>query len=166
MAQRHCKSEPVVKKRFARSPDFEFPVHPREIRLTLRFLFVLVKANLFARLKAHCLSGWNGNLISCTRISTNPALSWFDHEDAKSAQLNPITPLHGRLQRIENRLNCLFGFNFRDSELSRNPIHNVLFDHCPSLGSLGILFWKCKNVNLKSLKFKVLRGFDEIGGLC
>jgi hypothetical protein len=83
----------------------------------------------FAGLESNRLARRNVGDLSGSRIAPNTALTRFDHEDAKSAQLDSLAALQSFLHRLEQRLDRYLGFNFRNAGLVGNLIHYIKLDH-------------------------------------
>jgi hypothetical protein len=80
-------------------------------------------------LKANSLSRRDGHFFAGAGIAADPAFAWLDDENAKAPQLDPIAAREGVLHRIEERLDCLFGFQLRDSGFVGKAIDDIEFDH-------------------------------------
>ena len=80
-------------------------------------------------LKANSFSRRNGHFFAGARIAADAAFAWLDDENAKPPQLDPIAAREGVLHRIEERLDCLLGFQLRNAGLVGKAIDDIEFDH-------------------------------------
>jgi hypothetical protein len=107
----------------------------RELRLVLNVLCILSVAILAVILQflpgfeTDGLTRGYGHLFAGAGISPDAPFAGLDDENAKTAQLDPIAARERVLHRIEERFDCLFGFQLRYAGLVGKPINDIEFDH-------------------------------------
>jgi len=125
---------------------------PRQTISSLRILSVAILTvilEFLPGLKANGLSRRDGHFFAGAGIATDAAFAWLDDENAKAPQLDPIAARKGVLHRIEERLDCLFGFQLRDAGLVGKAIDDIEFDHgnvASGSGEHSLVFsvWKAR----------------------
>lgn len=93
----------------------------------------------FSGFETYRLARRNIGHFACARIASDSAFTWFDHKDAKSAQLYTLAALHGSLHAVEQSFNRYFGFGLGDTCLLRYLIDYVELYHLspPIIGRFG-----------------------------
>jgi len=131
-----------------RNPGFNFSylsgtgvalVNHAQMRVPQQRLLA-VRLKLLARLKTDGLARRDGHFFSGARITPDAALARLNYENAKTTQLNPIASRQCFLHRMKQRIDGLFGLQFRNAGLVGETIDNIQFDHERGLRS-GFVDW-------------------------
>jgi hypothetical protein len=88
-------------------------------------IFGLSRLKFFSRLKPDGLARRNVGDFSRSRIASNAALPGLDDEHAEAAQFYALAALQRLFHRLEQRLNCYFGFDLWNASLIGNLIDYV-----------------------------------------
>jgi len=78
-----------------------------------------------ARLEAHGLSRWNGNLGSRTRIPADPGLPRLDVEDTEPSQFDAIAVSESLLHTLKNSLDRHLGLGLGDTGFIDDFVNNI-----------------------------------------
>jgi len=107
-------------------------IKTRHTSSNLRIISVAILTvvlEFLAGLEANSLSRRDGYFFAGAGIAADAAFAWLDDENAKATQLDPVAAREGVLHRIEERLDCLFGFQLRNAGLVGKAIDDIEFDH-------------------------------------
>jgi flavin reductase (DIM6/NTAB) family NADH-FMN oxidoreductase RutF len=88
----------------------------------------LKRLQFFAGLKAHCLTGRDGDFRARAGVAADAGLSWFYIEDAETAELNAVSVLERFLHVFKNRLDRHLSFCFCNAGLPDHFVDDIEFD--------------------------------------
>lgn len=121
-----------TKERYIVPPD-----SVEDILLRPLCLFILgeliERVQVFSWFEADCFSGSDGHFSTRPRITTDTGLAGFYSKDAETPQFNAVTFGKAFLHRLEDCIDCSFGFRADQSGSFHNALNQILFDQRRSL---------------------------------
>ena len=92
----------------------------------------------FAWLEPDSFAFRNGYLRAGSRISSDAALTGFDHKDAKATKLNAFALLHGALHSFKESLDGNLGLHLWYPSSLSDMVDDIQLDHRASVSDLSI----------------------------
>lgn len=97
---------------------------------------LLEQVKLFAGLEADGFSRGDGDFSACSGIATDTGFTWFDGEDAETAQFDAVAGNQVLFHAIEDGVDGSLSFGPREAGTFNNPLYKILLNHLgpPSFG--------------------------------